>query len=89
MNNHHEYAYTRINQLANRLCDHDRTFLYGIATRLLKLERAMERLSSMEAFDLARGVHPQKDIELIARIKYAERIAKNENEEAKAAAEPS
>ena len=43
-----------------------------------RLLKALERLGSMEAFDLSRSIQPKYDKELLARIDFARSIAKVE-----------
>jgi hypothetical protein len=42
--------------------------------RIEKLEKALERLGSMEAFTYTRAVHDVRDKELLARIDYARQV---------------
>jgi hypothetical protein len=45
--------------------------MVGLRNHIFKLETALWRLGSMEAFEISRGVNPVQDAELIARIEYA------------------
>lgn len=43
-----------------------------------RLQEALQRLGSMEAFDISRAVDPDKDKELIARINFANAALEDE-----------
>lgn len=61
--------------------------------RVHKLERALKRLASSEAFCIARALDAGRDAELIARLRYAEEALAEDvralNERGKATASPS
>lgn len=45
--------------------------IVGAIDELIELRSALERLGSMEAFDVSRVPDPEKDAELLARIDFA------------------